>query len=260
VAQGTGPVDYLLLPVRLSLTGRWDDPRLFDGASGPLLLLGSVLFLLFGRRRREYLMLPAACLLAAVVILGSAVRTRYLLPGLAMLSVPAAMGLLAVRERIRSWLVVLLVAVCLGWTVSKLVPLYGTERPWTVLGGEDYLANRLGYIPFYREAERVVDMDDLTLFVNMGNRAFYFPSRVIYSQERFPIRVLEMLWAGCSDTEMVERLKSEGVGWVAMNMDFTAVNIPWELTANELDVWRRFVAMRLRPVISMNPFVLFEVI
>jgi len=47
---------------------------------------------------------------------------------------------------------------------------------------------------------------------------------------------------------------------VAMNMDYTVVNIPWELTDRDLEVWRRFVAVRLRPVISLNPFVLFEVI
>jgi hypothetical protein len=260
VAQGTSLIDYALLPLRVSVSGRWDDPRLYDGTSGPLLLIGALLFVLFGRRRREYLMLPAVCLLAIVLLRGSAIRVRYLLPGLVMLCIPAAIGLLALRDRIRPLLTLLLVAVCLGWTGTKVVKLYGTERPWTLLTGEDYLANRLGYIPFYREAETVLDMDDLTLFVNMGNRAFYFPSRVEYSEQRFPFRVLEMLWAGYTDDEMASELREGGIGWVAMNMDYTSVNIPWELSVEELGVWRRFVAERLRPVISMNPYVLFEVI
>jgi hypothetical protein len=258
-AQGTTLLDYALLPVRLSVSGRWDDPRLYDGSSGPLLLVGSVLFLVLGRRRREFLILPAVCLLALAALMGPAVRIRYLLPGLAMLSVPAAIGIDALRERARPWLTVLLVAVCLGWTGTKLYELYMVERPWTALSG-DYLANRLGYIPFYREAETVVDVGDVTLFVNMGNRAFYFPSRVEYSEQRFPVRVLEMLWRGEDDGQIAAELKDEGIGWLAMNMDYTVVNIPWELTDPELEVWRRFVAMRLRPVISVNPFVLFEVI
>ena len=43
-------------------------------------------------------------------------------------------------------------------------------------------------------------------------------------------------------------------------MEYSSINIPYELSEDELYRWREFVAVYLRPVISMNPYVLFEVI
>jgi hypothetical protein len=259
-STGSGVLDYLLLPVRMSVSGRWDDPRLYDGASGPLLLAGSVLFLLLCRRRREYLLLPVLYLLAAVLLSGTGIRTRYMLPGLVMLVLPAALGLDAVTARMRSWVTVALVGVCLVWTGARVLDLYEMNRPWTVGRQDGYLANTLEYFPFYMEAEKVLDVDDLTLFVNMGNRAFYFPSRVVFDEHRFPFRILESLWEGSTAGELTAELKSEGVTHVAMHMGYSCINIPWELSADQLSEWREFTARGLRPVISMNPYVLFEVI
>lgn len=260
-STGTGLVDYALLPVRLSLAGRWDDPRLFDGASGPLLLTGLVLFVLLCRRRgRENLLLPVLYLLTAVLLSGSRIRVRYLLPGLVMLALPAALGLQALSDRMKPWLMVMLTGVCLAWTGIRVVDLYSTERPWMLFGEGSYLAKRVEYIPFYMEAETVLDMDDLTLFVNMGNRAFHFPSRVVYDEHRFPLMILERLWEGSTADELTDFLKAEGVDYVAMHMGYSSVNIPYELSDDEMVIWREFTAVRLRPVISMNPYVLFELI
>jgi hypothetical protein len=257
---GTGIADYALLPIRLSVAGRWDDPRLFDGASGPLLLAGLLLFILLCRRRREYLLLPSLFLCSAVLLNGPGIRVRYLLPGLAMLALPAALGLQAVSERMKPWITLTLTGICIVWTGVRVAELYSIERPWMLLDEGSYLAKRVEYIPFYLEADTVLDMDDLTLFVNMGNRAFYFPSRVIFDEYRFPLILLERLWGGAGSDELAGALEADGIRYVAMHMGYSSVNIPYELSDAEMEIWREFMAVHMKPVISMNPFVLFELI
>jgi 4-amino-4-deoxy-L-arabinose transferase-like glycosyltransferase len=65
-----GFTDYLLLPIRISLYGEWNNPALFDGASGPLLLAGSILALpVLSKRRRKFL-LPLLYILFTLSIQG----------------------------------------------------------------------------------------------------------------------------------------------------------------------------------------------
>ncbi len=253
-----GILDFLLLPIRLSITGQWDNPRLFDGSSGPLLLAGLILFLVVRRGRTRYLLLPLLFLSSALLFRGSAIRIRYFLPGLAMLSVPAALGIFTVFRRMKPYLAVILTGVCVLWTGSRIAELYSDLKPWLLFGEGNYLANRLEYLSFYEEAETVLDMEHLTLFVNMGNRAFYFPSEVVYDEHRFPIILLEKLWAGMNAGEIADELRSDGVSHLAVHMGYTSINIPFELSSDEMMEWREFVAMHMKPVITRNPYVLFE--
>ncbi|MBD3369616.1 hypothetical protein GF402_04550 [Candidatus Fermentibacteria bacterium] len=253
--------DVLLLPVRLSVYGEWDDPRRFDGSSGPLLLAGVVLALFLLRSERMRLLgLPLCYLIVAQVSRGTSVRVRYLLPGLAMLSVPAAKALQRTMERGRliRWVVSGLILVCLAWTGARVSRLYEKDKPWKAITEESYLEHRLPYLRFYRMAAGVAEEDHLTLFVNMGNRAFYFPSEVVYDPDRLPMRLLRMLWSGRTSSEMAGELASDGVDFVAANMVYTSINMPSQLSGPEMDRLRAFFARELDPLLSYGPYVLFK--
>ena len=250
--------DLLALPVRISVSGRWDDPRLYDGASGPLLLLGFLLFLLLCRHRARALPALAALVLTVLLSMPS-VRVRYLFGPAGMLVPLAAAGLDRAlgSGRLGRAAAGAAIALCLVWSGSWLVRLYSSERPWEALE-PTFLENRLPYMPFYMEADRVLEETDTTLFVNMGNRAFYWPSYAIFNSHRFPLDVLEPVWEGDDAGELASRLRARGISHVAIDMDIADINITGELGDGEFERWREFVAMRLEPVVSKGPYVLFR--
>jgi hypothetical protein len=253
------PLDLAALPVTTAVAGRWDDPRLFDGAAGPLILAGTAAMALFGRGRRKLLLIPCAVLVLTVVEGLPAVRVRYLLGGLAMLALPAAQGLasLAARGRAAMLGTFALTALCAGWSGSWLVRLYAVERPWEALA-PDFLERRLPYMSFYEEAGGTVGPADTTLFVNMGNRAFYFPSYVIYDETRFPLELLERIWAGMDADSIAADLRRSGIRYLAMDMSVTQVNVTEALDGAELGVWTDFAARKLVPLVSCGDYLLLE--
>lgn len=257
-ASVSGPSDLAALPLRMSIQGRWDDPRLYDGASGPLLLLGILLFAVLGKGRMSAM--PALAVFAATVLLsGQSARVRYLFGAIGMLSIPAGCGLSKALSSGRAGRAVTLAAtaICLIWSGSRLFDLYGGERPWEALD-RSFLEKRLPYMSFYNEVDRVLEPGDTTLFVNMGNRAFYWPSYAIFNARRFPLDVLEPLWAGVGAGGLDSILRVRGVTHVAVDMDIADINISGELTEGEFAEWRQFVALWMEPVVSEGPYVLFR--
>ena len=256
-----GIEDVLLLPLRISVGGEWDNPRLFDGSSGPLLLAGVLLSLVTWRRRgRAGILLPVAYLVAAQLLLGSAVRVRYLLPGLAMLSVRAADGICdaALRGRRSRLLVLGLAVICLGWSSVWLARLYGDARPWAYRGDRSYLEESLPYARFYSDCEGALEDDDLTLLVNMGNRGHYFPGRTRFDPERFPMTLLELFWAGASAEEAVVSLRGMGVTHMALNMSYTVDNLFVELDSATAEEAAALFARWGRPLVVRGPYCLLR--
>jgi hypothetical protein len=256
--RGVG--DVLLLPLRISVGGEWDNPRLFDGSSGPLLLAGALLSIWGGRRRKTAILLPLAYLVAAQAVLGSTVRVRYLLPGLAMLSVTAGAGLwgLLRRGRTAALLTWCLVAICAGWSALWLGRLYGAERPWEYAGDGEYLERRLPYWEFYRRCEGALDDGDLTLLVNMGNRAYYFPGDVRFDPERFPLTLMDLFWKGLTAGEAAERLRAMGITHIALNMNYTVDNLFVELEPAQARECSRMLTLRARPLVTRAPYCLLR--
>jgi hypothetical protein len=253
-------IDYLLLPVRMSLHGRWDDPFFFDGASGPLLLSGAIISLPVLRDRRRKFLLPMLYLMLTVISKGGSVRTRYMLPGLAMLSIPVsqALGLLLTdRGRLTRWAVMVLMAGCLAWSGLRIASLYSGERPWEFPTDQEYLERRLPQYGFFTECGNYISSSDTTLMVNIG-RVFYFPGYAVFDEERAPVGLLEMFWSGMEADEVRDSLSREGVSHIAMDMFLTSINVPPVLSEEELVHWRKFVSLELVPVVTVDDFVLFR--
>ena len=252
--------DYLLLPVRMSLHGRWNDPALFDGASGPLLLAGTILAVpVLADRRRKFL-LPMLYMVLTLVFKGRALRTRYLLPGMAMLSIPVAEALVRLyREggRIVRLATVILVAVCLVWSGSRMMDLYALERPWRFSSDQEYLAGELRNHEFFTECGRFVAPEDTTLMVNIG-RVFYYPGYAVFDESRAPVGLLRMFWSGMDAGGVADSLRNDGVSLVASDMFLTSINVPTVLEPGELLQWRAFVSKELSPLLTMDGFVLFR--
>ena len=255
-----GIMDYLLLPVRISLHGEWNNPALFDGASGPLLLAGTILAIPILRDRRRKFLLPFLYLIIALIANGASVRVRYLLPGLVMLSIPVSEtfeSLLMNRKKILRAATAVLIAICAIWSANKIKSLYEHERPWEFQEDRTYLLENALYYDFFQECDRYISESDTTLMVNM-NRPFYFPGYAIFDHNVVPFELMKMLWSGMDSEEIASTLRGRGITHLAMDMFITSINITPELSANELEQWRKFVSFKLSPLLTVDSYILFE--
>jgi len=254
-----GIVDYLLLPVRVSLHGEWNNPALFDGSSGPLLLAGTILVFPIVKNKRKKLLLPFLYMIIALIANGAAVRVRYFLPGLAMLAIPVSEAfesfLVNTKSTIRA-AVGVLITLCLIWSAGKIVSLYEHERPWD-FQDVTYFEERMNYYNFFQECDRYISINDTTLMVNM-NRPFYFPGYAVFDHKVVPFELMEMLWAGMDSEDIAADLRDRGITHLAVDMFLTSINITPELSADELEQWRSFVSFKLNPLLTVDRYILFE--
>lgn len=252
-----GITDYLLLPIRMSLHGEWDSAAYFDGASGPLLLAGLLFFLFLGRNRIRKLALPVLFIVIALIFSGC--RTRYLLPALVMMSIPASatMADLFSENRFKRIIVICLFGICLFWSGMKVVELYTLEEPLEFPKWQTYLEEKTEYYAFYELCDEVVAFNDTTYFVNM-RRPFYYSGYAIYSPRIVPLELLEMFWDGKSASEISNEIRSSGAEYIAIQMLYTSCNLVPELNETQLKVWREFMA-ELEPVVIHAPYFLFKI-
>ena len=255
-----GFVDYLLLPIRISFHGEWNNPALFDGSSGPLLLAGTILAFPILKNKREKLLLPFLYMIITLIANGAAVRVRYLLPGLAMLAVPvseAFESILVNRKNTARIAAGVLIAICAIWSAEKYMTLYAHERPWEFQDDSTYLNENTPYYDFFQKCDRYISENDTTLLVNM-NRPFYFPGYAVFDHKVVPFELMEMLWDGMNSEDIAFNLREKGITHLAVDMFLTSINVTPELTADELNQWRSFVSFKLNPVLTVDHYILFE--
>ncbi len=256
-----GITDYLLLPLRMSIHGEWDNPALFDGASGPLLLAGTVLAIPILRKKRMKFMLPLVYVVLTFAAKGDAIRVRYLLPGLAMLSIPVSETFVKLFEgtaRSVKYAIGIIITGCLIWSADKVMDLYLSEMPWKYTDDSAYLSEEAEYFDFFQECGRFITAEDTTLLVNM-ERPFYYPGYAMFDKRRVPFDFIEMLWAGMGSGEIADTLTSRGISHLAIDMFLTSINVSPELSRGELRQWREFVSLRLEPLLTLNNYILFEI-
>jgi hypothetical protein len=225
-----------------------------------MLLGGTLLAVALTSRRRWKLLPPFAFLVLAVALSGASIRTRYLLPGLAMLALPAAEAMSrAINSAGRTvrTLSVILMAGCAAWSALAVSELYRLEKPWTFPDREEYLTTNTDYYGFFMQCAPYVTSGDTTLLINM-DRPFYFPGYARTGGYRLPVELLEMFWAGMPAEGVLDSLAGQGVTLLAVDMVFTALNLLPELHGEELSEWREFTAAGLTPLVSTDRFMLFR--
>jgi hypothetical protein len=212
------------------------------------------------RERRRKFLLPMLYLILTLFFKGSGIRTRYMLPGLAMLSIPVsgALGvLLESRGRLVRYAAIALLTVCLSWSGLRMADLYIEEKPWELPSDAEYLSRKLPCYRFFTECEPFISEGDTTLTLNIGT-VFYYPGYAVFDRERAPLGLLQMFWDGMGSDEVADSLRSRGISHVAADMFLTSINIPTVLEEDELGEWREFVALELSPLLTVEDKVLFR--
>jgi len=75
-----------------------------------------------------------------------------------------------------------------------------------------------------------------------------------------PAGLLDMFWTGMGSEEVADSLKNRGITNFAMDMFLTSMNVPSELSGDEIGQWKEFVSFNLRPLLILDNYVLFEII
>lgn len=197
-----------------------------------------------------------AYLVLAVLISIPALRTRYLLPALVPLAIPAARG---IRESLRRSgptriAVACSVAVCLAWSGYRVARLYDRESPFGYASdSQAYLeAHERSYAFFRLSSDYVSAPSDTLLLLDVGNRGFYAPGVPYYGPTDFPFIVLEPLWAGRDAEALLRSLRRRGITHIALDMDMAMENIVPQLDGPQLEQWRRFLARETELVVSSS--------
>ncbi len=151
-----GALDYLLAPVRVSISAQPDQPARYDGVLGVAFLFAfPLLAWALSRRRLDVEVRIAAAVSGAMLVfwLFSSQQLRFLVPALPGFAVATAASGMAAEDaglgRALRWLTLAAAAVGLPVVLAWFADL---DPVRAVLGGESrsaYLSRRLDYYPYY---------------------------------------------------------------------------------------------------------------
>lgn len=221
------PENYLIAPLRFSLSAQPEDPNLYDGVLGAAFLMG--LPLLFwaiwkGKANAEVLSIVAVSLVIYLFWLFTSQQLRYLLPIIPLISISIAFaaGKVADDRSNKAWLFSFAAASLLG--MMTMLSWFCIKAPLrVVLGGEardQYLSRNLDHYPFYLTLADKTQPDEKTWLINM-RRDTYTIDRPVVSDYLFEdVTLKKFLWESHSIEELRQKAASLGVRYVLARHDF----------------------------------------
>ncbi|MEP6848620.1 MAG: hypothetical protein ABI999_07175 [Acidobacteriota bacterium] len=222
-------VDYILSPLKLSVTSQPEEAAHFDGVLGVAFLIGLPI-LIWGLWKFETpIEVKIGGGVAGIMFLFwlfSSEQLRYLLPILPVLAIGIVCAGREVTEKIggvgRVLQISLGAAAFAGFLVSAAWFLQKAPLR-VVLGGESrdgYLTRNLDYYPYYQWLNTNTDADAKVWLINM-RRDTYNLDRPVMSDYLFEDWTLrKMIWDAESVQELKARVAATGVKYVLSRHDF----------------------------------------
>jgi hypothetical protein len=210
-----GPLDYVLLPVRLGLMGRREVPQEWESVLGPAFLAGAPLVALALWRRRLDAELGLAAAGAAWLFAWwalSAQVLRYLLPALPLAALAIAGAAAALGHSERTLARALLIST-LGGQLVILAWFVHDDPVRVVLGTETrqaYLSRRLDYYPYYRLINETLPADAKVWLID-ARRDTYHLERPYFGDYLFEDYTLHQ-WVAESRSAAELRARARGAG------------------------------------------------
>lgn len=216
-----GPLDYVAVPFRLSLTAQPEYPLHFDGVLGISFLFGLPLLLIAAYRKR----LDAEAIIAAALSgtfflawLFTSEQLRYLLPALPALAVAISISAASLDRRFRS---ILLATVVPGLLVTAAWFLL--QNPVAVVAGAEsrnaYLERSLDHYPIYETVNSALPPDARVWLINM-RRDTYYLDRPYFSDFRIEhYTLMDLVNTSSSAEEMRQRIRQAGITHILFRAD-----------------------------------------
>lgn len=258
VQYGESPLEVAALPLRIFFGGKEGDPRQFDGALAPLLLLGFLPLFWKKIRDPERVFLAGYSLvyiLLSLVLAGA--RARYLLPVAPLLvlnasALPLGSLSIAALALVQLWYN----ALPLAETWHKTRPLQNAFRSES---RQDFYLEQISEYPAIEFINQKLPATARVYLLLTGN-FFYLYDRPIYSPGYF------------SGSEMLNALQKPGASQADILSIFGAqgsthvlIHVPRfeKLLADspqEKQLFEQFFKAHLRPIFDQRPYLLAEVL
>jgi 4-amino-4-deoxy-L-arabinose transferase-like glycosyltransferase len=194
LVYGESGLEIAMLPLRIFVQGKDDDPRLFDGKLNPFLLIFTI-FAFFPKknipaviRRENMIMFSFSFLYILIAMFTTAMRIRYISPVIPPLTVLSILGLKNMFELSREMLSgfirftgIALVTILFILSIA-MNALYGAElfskvKPFSYIMGriirDEYISKFVPEYPVLKYINKNVPKDSNILFVYLGRRGYY---------------------------------------------------------------------------------------
>ena len=225
-----GVLDYILAPVKLSVTAQPEIAQYFDGVLGVAFLIGLPLVVWALWKFELPIEVKIGAGVAGIMFLFwlfSSEQLRYLLPIVPVLGIAIVYSASAISEKIggtfRLVAQLALVAAAIAGLLVSFAWFLQKAPLRVVLGGEnrdEYLARNLDYYPYYQWLNAETTPDSKVWLINM-RRDTYNLDRPVFSDYLFEDWTLrKMVWDARSAQELRARVASMGIKYVLTRHDF----------------------------------------
>lgn len=252
---GEDIIDIALLPFRLFLEGKDDDPRKFDGILSPLLLLGIWPFLPFFQSKEKKMLYLISVIYLIAALLSGPTRARYLIPIFIPLSVLTSLIVPKKIIPIAFAFQLLLIGTYAAKLIKKadLVGFFQSSRD-----KEAYLARHIPEYAIIRYVNQNLDPSSKTLLVLTGNR-FYYHTTPVLSGGHFSQEIL-LSWIRRSHNreELKHFFQEQEVSHFMTNVAALRESLA-TLTDDEKIVWNSFFSLNLKLLTKDGPFALWVI-
>lgn len=206
--------DLLLLPLRLSLWARFDQPQNFDGQLHPLYLV--VLCLLFKRKNK----FPSRSIvyiipLYTLIWFLTSQQLRFLIPVLILLTLVFGFYLREFNPKASHCLLLAFFCFYLYFPISTNLEL----KPWNFILGKEsrsqFWRRRFRFYPLIEYVNASLPKDAKLMLLNLGPTAYFF-EREIFQESIFEDYTFR-LQLKKSPSQLASYLRQEGVDFILLN-------------------------------------------
>ncbi len=250
-------IDIALIPLRIFWEGQDGQPKHFDGALNPLLILLPLFAFAGLQRDRAILQVEkSAFLFFALLMIGSIffsvdMRVRYVLPAVPPLVILSTYGLKKLFDRVgrlqagaRQYLFFGLICLLVGGLLFQngryIVDLYKYVKPFSYISGklgrDDYTARFRPDILVHRYVDRYLDEDAKILGLFLGYRSYYSNRDLVFGEATLKSAVFQSSNAG----EISQHLQSRGLTHLLIRYDLFNQWVENNFSVEEKERIRRF--------------------
>lgn len=259
---GESDLEIFLLPLRVFLTGRDGNPREFDGALSPLLILFLPWAFSRSLSKARYLYLFYSVTSLIIILSVAMARARYLLPVVAGFIPLAAAGFDRAAEMPRVkrpvfalfWSIIALHLYYTYQTFNRLAPLAyfsGSESR------EAYLSRKLGYFPLTQKLNETPDSKVYLIFT--GRQTYYIDHGFYFDEGEFPKLLFDSINSAASPEQIAATLSKNGITHLLIRVSLLNRYFEDNLPVDKIELWKTYVERYLYLVESRGEYALFEI-
>jgi hypothetical protein len=250
---GENTWQILMLPLRIFVSGRDDNPQLFDGVLTPILIV-FLPWAFKGKWLEEKKFVAGfAALFFLYALFLVEIRIRYILMIVPPLIVLLVYGVFNVYLRIkRPACVGGVLLVFIAWHGSYLWRYVSDLAPLAYLRGSEsrdaYLARMLPEYTALRFINRHTDPSAKIYLLFIGRRAYYCERNYFHDGGELPGFLLATIRAAKSPEQIAQSLEQMHISHLMLRDYLLAAFLSNNLTTDQAKLWNEFAATRLTPV------------